>query len=173
MKSITVMSLAVACLVLYAAEAFALERSCEAVYRITPRNVLSQPYDFGRFTVKGSCGNRAVANRCRERARNRAHRCMTDHLKSIDFEAGTKRGNYQPPPITCRGERFDSSIVVNYPFRTLVHPLKASVCQRYSPLSEAYEDGRPVVSVEVMAVTRGGKRCPQNGTKRRITIVCD
>ena len=61
---------------LSSASLYATTRSCNAEYQWQTTGGSIGPIPFASFTASGSCGNKAVANRCRKRARAAAVQCM-------------------------------------------------------------------------------------------------
>jgi hypothetical protein len=67
-----------------------------------------------RFSAGGSCG-RSVPNRCRERAHDKAHRCMKAHFR---------KKSAQPPE--CRDKA-----IQGYGLNDLTQKVGIQACERY------------------------------------------
>lgn len=131
-----------------------IQRSCQAYYEIERVAVVIPPphppavgverilIKLGHFSAKGSCG-RVVPNRCRERARNLAHRCMSDHWAVL-------RGVGDMGTAPCTG-----SSIVNYPISNeyLKGVINDWVCNTFHAES---------MSVRVNAVTNDNTGCPRS-----------
>ncbi|MEE2787510.1 MAG: hypothetical protein VX589_09240 [Myxococcota bacterium] len=126
-------------------QASAIERGCDARYEITvhagSKSLTSTPLSIGTFRSIGSCG-RFVPNRCRRRARDGAHSCMSAHSKST----GSKNLK------ACTGK------VRNYPFasKSLTAAIKSKACE------VAQAKGKKTVFAKLRGVTSGDTGCPKS-----------
>jgi len=108
-------------------------RRCEAYFRVTPLREGSRSASIGFFSSRGGCGC-IVPNRCRRRARDRAHKCMADHFLS----SGSL-------PESCQ-----HTSISGYPFRLPPTSIRQGICRNLIDKSS------PVL---VHRVTRGKTGC--------------
>lgn len=96
--------------------ALAETRTCHAKWELIRQDTGGR-HDMEVFTAKGTCGNRAVANRCRKRARAAANTCMRTHwaqrwtpaqgpwVRPGECTSGHRIDGYHVGNIKCRIER--------------------------------------------------------------------
>jgi|GEM_PF-4254157 len=104
-----------------------------------------QRLQFGEFESRGGCGNRFVANRCRERARNYAQSCMKEHWRD-------RWDRVRPSRCTAAGG------VEGYAIQDIKEALERTACCSPAVPSAAQAHWRDVV-VSFRGVTTGDKKC--------------
>jgi hypothetical protein len=128
--------------------AHAITRSCNANYKIDPRNNALNVIYSGTFSASAGCG-KFVPNRCRIRARKKLQKCMKTHWN-------LKNKRYAPE--ACRNVR-------NYPFSNLNKQLKNYICNTYKVRN---------MHVDIYAHTYGRERCRGNiQLRRNLYIDCN
>ena len=119
-----------------------ITRSCNAYYEIsTLHQGMQIKMQYGHFSTQGSCGNRAVANRCRERARAKAHSCMKTH--------------WEPPSQRIAEEGFWKRCTNNYP---ISNPYLRGAIEK--KLCRTFRTGE--MTINIKGITTGGKKCPKH-----------
>ena len=128
-------------------------RGCNAYYRVdivgygSPIGVVNLPRTLssssplGLFKGTGKCGNRAVADRCRRRARDKAHDCMSAHWNSMESL-----------PDSCMTSR-----IQNYSIFNLRVFLKYQVMNEYQQYQFINQNN--ISEIQVWAVTTGDDGC--------------
>lgn len=105
-----------------------------------------QKIKFGNFDSRGHCGNKFVANRCRERAREHAQACMKEHWKT--------RWDRTRPEL-CTNPRG----VEGYNMQDIKKELELTACCSRSVPATAQSHWREVI-VALKGLTTGDKKCP-------------
>jgi len=143
-----------------------ITRGCSAGYQINLEGVGQSNLKFktrdivvGLFSARGGCGNKGVADRCRRRARDGAHYCMSQHWK-----------NPESMPAVC--DNHGGKGVRNYPDAwSLIGPKEAarvealSICSYLSGINPG--TNKPLncpanMRAVVYATTRGNEGCKKN-----------
>ena len=136
-----------------------ISRKCNAYYKIeldNPSYIGKRWVPAGQFQGKGGCG-RTVPNRCRRRARNRAHDCMREHWN---------RNNVNAIPSQCAG-----GSIVSYRASNLQEMIKAEACDFLRWTTNSYN---PRTFVKITAVTRGDTDCKKDVVlANRFLVRCD
>lgn len=101
---------------------------------------------FGNFDSRGHCGNKFVANRCRERARGHAQACMKEHWKT--------RWDRTRPEF-CTNPRG----VEGYNIQDIKKELERTACCSPGVPAAAQSHWKEVI-VALRGVTTGDKKCP-------------
>ncbi len=121
-------------------------RHCQNQYQLTYLAINGQSFPngrslgFGRFDSRGGCGN-TVPNRCRERARGYAQRCMNAHWAQR-WDRAT--------PAQC----LPAQGVKGYGISDLKRQIEMTACCTIGAPTEARE-----VVVRVRGLSRGDNRC--------------
>ncbi|MGK7893779.1 MAG: hypothetical protein AB4372_09175 [Xenococcus sp. (in: cyanobacteria)] len=127
-----------------------IRRSCQARYVLTPLVGGTSPISLGGFSARRGCG-RFVPNRCRRRARDSAHRCMSDHWDRRTISA---------IPETC----LESSAVQDYDVTNLDRAIRQRICSVYNFPQTA--------TVLVDRVTTGNTGCGRTERLGSLNIRC-
>ncbi len=132
-------------------------RSCNAYYEVQIFALNGAPHHktlkFGEFYATGSCG-RLVPNKCRRKARDRAHACMQKHWES--------RHGDRPQECSL------SHDVSNYDIVKLIPELPRHICFGW------HIDEGDWVDFHLYGVTTGDKGCgPDKEKIRRVSLTGD
>ncbi len=154
MKKIFIFTLMVFLFTFYSKGAFAkISRSCVGQYYLLtlyPKKNIR--INLNRFNARGSCGKMKKTS-CRERARDKAGKCMRAHARSL-------RNAYAPVECSSRSQ------VDNYTTSNLYNLIKDRTCRKFR--------GAKKVVVSLVGQTFGhGKGCPGNWVLiRELTLNC-
>lgn len=127
-----------------------ITRSCNAYYEISMKGNGGEiiTIQMGHFSTKGSCKS-SSPSKCREKARNSAHKCMANHWK-----------------IPAKADVHWKRCSDNYPIFNQC--LKCEIQKRLCRLFNA-----TTLPIQIKAITTGDKRCPQSTLiDKHFTIHC-
>ena len=99
---------------------------------------------LGLFEGIGECGNRTVADRCRRRARDKAHVCMNAHWRSAESL-----------PDSCMTSRIQNYSIFN--LRVFLEYQAVSEYKQYGFINQ--NNTNNISKIEVWAVTTGDDGC--------------
>ena len=157
--SINVVFLTIALAIACPASADKIVRHCDAAFEMEqnlPRPGGDQRITIERFSAGGSCG-RSEPDRCRERARDKAHRCMRAH-----FERKSSR------PAECR-----DNAIQGYELNDLTQRVGAEACGRYQAACRKAECVSSKTGIKLYAVTTGDRKCPKQVVLFDDSFDCD
>jgi len=129
-----------------------ITRHCRSFYELQYLSINGdnishgQKIRFGNFESRGSCGNKFVANRCRERARGHAQDCMNEHWKTRWDRA---------KPAFCTVPKG----VEGYSIQDIKGKLELTACCSPEVPAAAQSHWKDVI-IALKGVTTGDKECP-------------
>ena len=138
-----------------------ISRSCEAKYILSIYNNSGKflaNQAMHTFTAKGICGNKSVANRCRERARSSALHCMEYHLNN-DYRTAYPNLDNMSVPYYCSNRKH----IYNYKINDLSELIHDTACMRAKQLGHT-----GFTIVQVVARISGNTGCKKQTTIHKV-----